>query len=265
MRPSQLNPVARKRLKVLLEKAKEAQHQERWAEAYEAYTMVLQQDRRNFGILVQMGHMSKEIGDFDRAEAHYREALELKPDDWDLQVQFGHLYNRWGDPERAKTWYAKANALQPTAQINELLHTIADGQKAEQTRELRKTTLDQMDSRSFIKALPNALALYEIHGLRDFDVILGHVYRELGRYDEAKTMYEAYFERCIRSNSRYLNDAFWHLMNILEILEERQAILKLFSRLKRHMFEVGKYSELDRKHSELLTSHVGKMYGVLDC
>ena len=257
-----LNLVGRGKTKSFLDKAKSAQRSGRWAEAYEAYRMILKKDDRRFGVLVQMGHMSKEMENFSQAEAHYAEALTLKPQDWDLHVQFGHLYNRLGDLAKAKDWYKRANGIHPTVEISELLDTVGDAQYANDTGALRKKTLEQMDSRRFHLALPNAKLLYEQHGLRDFDVILGHAYRELGRYEEAKEMYGYYFDRCLKSNSKHLNDASWHLMNILEISEENQEILKLFSRLKNHYAEAGNFSDFDGERAELLQSHIGKSYGV---
>lgn len=257
-----LNLVGLGKTKSFLEKAKSAQRSGRWAEAYEAYRMILRHDDRRFGVLVQMGHMSKEMENFAQAEAHYTEALAIKPQDWDLHVQFGHLYNRSGDLAKAKVWYKRANGIHPTVEISELLDTVGDVQHANDTGALRKKTLEQMDTRRFQLALPNAKLLYEKHGLRDFDVIVGHALRELGRYEEAKEMYELYFERCLKSNSKHLNDATWHLMNILEISEEHQGILKLFSRLKQHYSEAGSFSDFDGQQAELLHSHIGKSYGV---
>ena len=56
-----LNLVGRGKTKSFLDKAKSAQRSGRWAEAYEAYRMILKKDDRRFGVLVQMGHMSKEM------------------------------------------------------------------------------------------------------------------------------------------------------------------------------------------------------------
>jgi tetratricopeptide (TPR) repeat protein len=262
MKVNPLNIVQGKKMSSLLEKAGSAQRLGRWAEAYEAYRSALPRGDRRFGILVQLGHMSKEMGNFQQAETHYAEALQLRPDDWDLHVQFGHLYKRSGDLEKARGWYAKAQRMKPTTEITELLYTIDDASQVEVTSDLRQQTLDQMDSRKFQQALPNALALYEKHGLRDFDVIVGHALRELGRYREASEMYRRYFERCMLSNSKHLNDAFWHLLNILEITEERQEILGIFVRLKRYYLENGKYSDFDGEQAALLRSHIAKLYSV---
>lgn len=257
-----LNFVGRRTAKSFLDKAKRAQRSGRWSEAYEAYRRVLRNDNQRFGILVQMGHMSKELGNFSQAEAHYAEALKLKPEDWDLHVQLGHLYNRSGDLPKAKDWYKRANDIRRTAEISELLNTVGDAPQAVDTSELRRKTLEQMDSRRFQQALPNAQALYEMHGLRDFDVILGHAFRELGRYAEARGMYEKYFERCLSSDSKHLNDACWHLLNILEISDENQEILDLFARLKRHYSKVGNFSDFGGQQAELLQNHIEKLYGV---
>lgn len=262
MKLERLNPLIRNKVKSLLEKGKAAQRDGRWAEAYQAYASVLGNDTRRFSILVQMGHMSKELGDYERAEAHYSEALGLRPEDWDLHVQIGHLFNRSGSADKAREWYAKANALQPTPEILELLQTIQGGGKAVGTNDLRRITLSQMDSKDFSAALPNALALYQEHGRRDFDVIVGHAYRELGRYIEAREMYQAYFERCATTKSKYLTDAFWQLINVLEILEERDEVLKLFVRLKQIHDRDGTFSDFGADQSAVLKSYVEKSYGI---
>ena len=263
MKLRQFNPLSRNKARSELEKAKAAQRQGRWAEAYQAYASALRKDARRFSILVQMGHMSKELGDFEKAEALYSEALLLKNDDWDLHVQIGHLFNRAGSAGKAKEWYARANALQPTPEILELLQSIQGSGDVGATADLRRVTLEQMDSRRFSAALPNALALYQAHGLRDFDVIVGHAYRELGRYTDARVMYEAYFDRCATAKSRLINDAFFRLKTVLEILEENQAVLQLFARLKQHYDEIGSFSEFGADQSAMLKDSVGKCYGIL--
>ena len=259
----QLLRVGSSKAKRALENAKAAQRQGRWSEAYAAYQQALPTDERRFGILVQMGHMSKEMGLFQQAEAHYMEALTLKPRDWDLHVQLGHLFNRSGDLSQAKYWYAKASEIQDTAEVSELLHSIKDLSSHENIREMRQQTLEQMDTRRFAEALPNVLALYKIYGLRDFDVIAGHAYRELGQYAEARDMYQKYFERCLESRSRQTSDACWHLMNILEILDQRAEVIEVFARLKKHYSDLGQLADFGSEQAALLESHIGKMYAVL--
>lgn len=262
MKVGALSILQRRKTSAFLEMAKNAQRIGRWADAYDAYKMVLGKDGRRFGILVQMGHMSKEMGDFGQAELHYREALSLKPDDWDLHVQFGHLFNRAGELAKAKDWYNLANKIMPTSEISGLLLNIAECSDAAESDELRRETLEHMDARRFKQALPNAVALYERHGRRDFDVIAGHAFRELGQYAEARGMYEKYFERCICSDNRHLEDAFNHLVTILEINEDYKEILNLFVKLKSFYFQKRRYSDFASEQAVALQIHVEKQYGV---
>ena len=259
----QLLTFGRSRAKRALEKAKAAQRLGRWSDAYAAYRQALPKDERRFGILVQMGHMSKEMGLFKQAEEHYMEALALKPGDWDLHVQLGHLFNKSGDLSQAKHWYAKASEIQATAEVSELLNSIKDLSRHENVRELRQKTLEQMDTKHFAQALPNVLLLYETHGLRDFDVIAGHAYREMGQYNRARDMYKNYFERCLESRSRQTSDASWHLMNILEILDQRAEVIEMFSRLKKYYSDLGQLADFGSEQAALLESHIGKMYPIL--
>lgn len=262
MKVGALNLVQRRKTIAFLEKAKNAQRIGRWADAYEAYRMVLGKDDRRFGILVQMGHMSKEMGDFGRAELHYREALALKPDDWDLHVQFGHLFNRSGQLEKAKVWYSRANEINATSEIIELLRSVDNGNNIEDVVDLRRITLEHMDARRFQEALPYAVALYEFHGVRDFDVIVGHALRELGRYTEAKHMYEIYLERCISSGGKNLSDAFLYITKTLEILGDHEEILSVFVKIKGYYFKNRRYSDFDNEQAALLQSYIEKLYGV---
>lgn len=262
MKVSQLNLVRRSKVRASLEKAQDAQRLGRWSEAYRFYHLALGKDASRFGILVQLGHMSKEMGNYPQAETHYQEALAIMPGDWDLHVQFGHLFNRVGNMAKAKEWYGKAYALKPTDELNELLNTIAEGHQAIDVKELREQTLRQMDARQFRLALPGATLLYEAHGLKDFDVILGHALREVGRYIEAGEMYAKYFDRCLRTNSKHLDDAFWHLINILNITEHEGKTLDVISKLKDQLSQQGKFSDVSKLHTETLQSQIGKMYGI---
>jgi ADP-heptose:LPS heptosyltransferase/tetratricopeptide (TPR) repeat protein len=67
----------------------------------------------DFAIRVQAGHMFKEIGDLDSAEAHYLAAEALSPDDADLQLQLGHFNKIAGRLEAAERHYRRALELTP--------------------------------------------------------------------------------------------------------------------------------------------------------
>ncbi|WP_421358107.1 tetratricopeptide repeat protein [Agrobacterium rosae] len=256
-----LGAIRRRLARPHLEKAKSAQQQERWAEAYKAYGDALRK-YTSFGTLVQMGHMSKEMGDFILAEAHYTEALEMKPQDWDLHVQLGHLFNRVGDLATARTWYLKADHMHPTAEISELLHALENQHTVEGTTQLRSETLQHMDAGRFEKALPGAIALYNVHGLKDFDVILGHALRETGHYVHAQDMYSKYFERCMASSAKNLKDAVFQMVRILEINGNHGEIIAFLGRFKYMTFNKGIYSDFNDELSSLLRVHVTKVYGV---
>ncbi len=82
-----------------------------WSEAAEAYQKGLAQSPASFGIWVQLGHVLKEMGLFERAQAAYLRALELRYTDGDLSVQLGHLYALMGDSVRASDHYARSIGL----------------------------------------------------------------------------------------------------------------------------------------------------------
>ncbi|RMB25762.1 GT2 family glycosyltransferase [Sphingomonas sp. PP-F2F-G114-C0414] len=72
-----------------------------WRAAADNYTKYLHQYPDDFDIWVQLGHAEKEAGAFDGAEAAYRQALVLDPNDADLLLNFGSFYRRMGDLETA--------------------------------------------------------------------------------------------------------------------------------------------------------------------
>ena len=53
------------------------------------------------------------------------------------------------------------------------------------------------------------------------------------------------------------------ILRDLEILEENQAVLQLFARLKQHYDEIGSFSEFGADQSAMLKDSVGKCYGIL--
>jgi O-antigen biosynthesis protein len=71
--------------------ADQARDRRDWASAVEHYRLFLQANPESFPIWVQLGHVSKENGDLTGAEAAYRRAEGLKPEDADLALNIGHL------------------------------------------------------------------------------------------------------------------------------------------------------------------------------
>lgn len=59
-------------------------------------------------IHIQCGHMLKELGQMDQAEAHYLTAKASMPEDADLDLQFGHFYKVCGRWPEAVAAYERA-------------------------------------------------------------------------------------------------------------------------------------------------------------
>ncbi|MEM1383150.1 MAG: hypothetical protein AAF713_08660 [Pseudomonadota bacterium] len=98
-----------------------------FAAAAEGYAGALRHDPNVAAHWVQLGHMLKEIGGFDGAEACYRKAQALTPDDPDLDLQMGHLANRRGRPGNALELYHLALARAP--HDAEIAHHIAETER----------------------------------------------------------------------------------------------------------------------------------------
>ncbi len=82
-----------------------------WARAAELYEQVVSADPSALDITIQLGHMLKEMGEYDRAANCYDNVLEKRPHDDDLHLQIGHLEKRRGNITGAREYYAKAVAL----------------------------------------------------------------------------------------------------------------------------------------------------------
>lgn len=83
------------------------------AEAARLYGGVLALDGSLSEIYVQCGHMNKELGRLEEAEACYLAALALTPDDPDLHLQIGHLHKVAGRNGEAAWAYYCASKLRP--------------------------------------------------------------------------------------------------------------------------------------------------------
>ena len=96
----------------MVARANALRDQRQWRSAAVLYDEVLR-IRPDAALHVQCGHMHKEAGDLAQAEAQYRKALGLLPDDADLALQLGHLFKVAGRVREAEASYARAAALQP--------------------------------------------------------------------------------------------------------------------------------------------------------
>jgi ADP-heptose:LPS heptosyltransferase len=88
--------------------------EDRWYQAAALlYEEALRLRPRNAAIHIQCGHMFKEAGHLDAAEAHYAAARRLAPEDPDLALQLGHFFKVAGRLEDSEAAYQRALALQP--------------------------------------------------------------------------------------------------------------------------------------------------------
>ena len=76
-----------------------------WDQAATYYRQALDLAPTMFGARVQLGHMLKEVGDFDAASAEYERACAIKPRDADLLLNFGHLRKLQGRKSDALNLY----------------------------------------------------------------------------------------------------------------------------------------------------------------
>jgi tetratricopeptide (TPR) repeat protein len=93
--------------------ANHAQDARDWRLAAELYERVLRRSRHLDGIKVQLGHMYKEMGEFELAAGQYYSVLERRPLDDDLHLQIGHLEKlrrRWS---AATHHYGEAVRINP--------------------------------------------------------------------------------------------------------------------------------------------------------
>jgi tetratricopeptide (TPR) repeat protein len=74
--------------KVAADRARNARD---WAQAAACYEALLRRSPYLDGIRVQLGHMYKEMGEFELAAGQYYDVLERRPHDGDLHLQVGHL------------------------------------------------------------------------------------------------------------------------------------------------------------------------------
>jgi glycosyltransferase involved in cell wall biosynthesis len=88
-----------------------ARDERAWDRAAAHYREALEINPKADGIWVQLGHSQKELGMFGKAEESYRRALELNPSNSDTSVQLGHLFSVRGDVTNALKHYRDAAKL----------------------------------------------------------------------------------------------------------------------------------------------------------
>lgn len=177
----------------LIAEAQKAKSQSRWAEAAQLYEQAYGL-RESYGVMVQMGHMNKEAGNLEAAEAAYFRALAQKPTDADLNLQIGHFFFVKGELDRSVDYYRKAVEVEPEnpAYVEHL--------KIGERRAYEAPFKDSLEAA--LKALRlGQWAVAEV-GLRavaeagstDYLQLLGHAVKEQGRLGEAIELYRAHYE-----------------------------------------------------------------------
>lgn len=251
------------KLRALIEDARKAQQRGQWDVAAQKYTEALPLARDKFSLLVQLGHMQKESGNYSEAEKSYAAAFALRPKDWDLHVQFGHLFNRKGAPDKALIWYEKALALRhDDAATKALVENISSRAQAPDIENLRRHALSEMDTRQFREALPKVELLFYTYNVRDFDVILGHAYRELGRYSEAEKAYQAYRDRCLQQSSPHIFDAYFQLGNVAKLTGQTARALNYYIEAKVVKNHTDKFLDGSDPIVREINSCIEKLYPV---
>ena len=133
--------------RLFIARADAARDEGRFRDAAALYEEALRISPRLGGIHVQAGHMRKEAGDLDRAEAHYLAAAALMPDDADLALQFGHFYKLTGRLDKVASSYERALELAPNWQEprDELERLRALGWHAPAERDQTERAIAEID------------------------------------------------------------------------------------------------------------------------
>lgn len=112
----------------LREQAQEHWEHERWLEAIAAYQSVVSLDPDDAESFNQLGVLYETIGDADKAEPAFLNALALNPDNVDTLINLGCFYmdqERWDEALLTLQWCARSTAMGSDAH-NEALGYIAE-------------------------------------------------------------------------------------------------------------------------------------------
>jgi tetratricopeptide (TPR) repeat protein len=90
------------------------------AEARASYAIARELAPRDFRFVYYSAKLEKTAFAYEAAEAYFRRALEMKPDDPELEAELGDLYLMWNRRKDAETHLAKAFALDPLQPVGAL-------------------------------------------------------------------------------------------------------------------------------------------------
>lgn len=200
---------------VLMKKAQAAKASHDWRGAASFYAQALEL-REAFGPRVQMGHMLKEAGDLEAAEAQYFKALALQPQDADLHMQIGHFYFVKEQHEDSVRFYRKAVELAPNdPNLREALRT---GERRAADAPF-KTSIDAAMKAMSVgrwREAEEGFRIVQAAGRDDYLNLLGHAVKEQGRLDEAVDLYQAYSDSVASEGGRVAFEAEVQLAGALQ-------------------------------------------------
>lgn len=175
-----------------------------WLQAAECYREAIILNPDEIHLHVQLGHMLKELGEYEASEQQYRQYAEIHPDDSDIYLQLGHLLNRQDRVEEAVLLYEHAAQLAPRNQdIAAHLQRLRASAGARPAAALRRQALISTDRRHWEEAYGQLVELIDVQGHADLNTVLGNVCKELGNFSEALERYRI-SERIARTNDDLL-------------------------------------------------------------
>ena len=175
----------------LVKQAQNAKAARDWRGAADLYRQALAL-RDAFGPRVQLGHMLKEAGELEAAEAEYVQALAMKPDDADLHLQMGHFYFVKGEPEESVRFYRKAVELAPGDPG--LLESLRTGERRAADAPFAESLEAAMKAMAVgrWREAEAGFRVLQAAGRQDYLNLQGHAVKEQGRVDEAVELYRAH-------------------------------------------------------------------------
>lgn len=175
----------------LIKRAQAAKSARDWRGAAELYQQAVQL-RDAFGTRVQLGHMLKEAGELEAAEAEYVRALAMKPADADLHLQLGHFYYVKGEPDESVRYYRRAVELAPNDPG--LIEALRTGERRAADAPFAQSLEAAMQALAVgrWRDAETGFRVLESAGRRDYLNLQAHAVKEQGRLDEAIELYRAY-------------------------------------------------------------------------
>ncbi|MDQ1154781.1 lipopolysaccharide assembly protein LapB [Brevundimonas sp. SORGH_AS_0993] len=214
--------------KRILQDAKVAKSQHDWRGAADLYRRALVL-RDGFGPRVQLGHMLKEAGELDAAEAAYFEALKQRPDDADLNVQIGHFFWVKGDAEKSLHYYERAAQLAPNdGAIAETLRVGAARAADAPWQGRVDAAMAAMAQGRWAAAETDLQELVDA-GRRNYLLLLAHAVKEQGRLKDAVALYSEYLQYVTPEVGARAYEARLQYANALQLAQRFSEAAQQFS------------------------------------